>query len=151
MIKSSSQLQLSCSWLRCWWLVWVGGSRAGHHLGGGWLCKAVMSSSGQLHNHQIGSRMWILKFKCKLQGKSFKRAPASLRKNRVRDEGWFSECLGGVSILWLRETILYLVVSLIQVGKGSRNLVCVHVTLFLLCFCCVFLKAGKKVWLRKGP
>ena len=51
-VKSS----LTCNWLRDdGWCKWV--ACAGHYLGGGWLCRAVESSSGQLHNHLVGSKI----------------------------------------------------------------------------------------------
>ena len=44
-VKQPIDLQLAKEMMTC----------AGHYLGAGWLCKAIMGGSGQLHNHQVGS------------------------------------------------------------------------------------------------
>ena len=44
-VKQPMDLQLAKEMMTC----------ASHYLGDGWLCKAIMGGSGQLHNHQVGS------------------------------------------------------------------------------------------------
>ena len=110
MIASSDKpvTKSSRHWLVVGWRMMAGAS--GWHVqatiwGGGWLCRAVESSSSQLHDHLVGSKIWIEGIQiCNCRLSHLNRALVALKqRKRVWGKGSFSYALGECIVLWFKK------------------------------------------------